>query len=469
MNFADIHFWALLFLGLFVILSLRLVARAVLKDRIGTYDRTALAFLGLFLLANVSVITVTIFLIVAFSSYFGLRWLSTHDSSRHKWYLILLVPVQLLPLIYYKYSDFFLNGVLGNDFSELKNMAIPVGISFYSFQMVSCVIDTLGFKKPVPRLLDFLNYAGFFPQIVAGPIERRSDLLPQMESFRFRWSSAAINEGIGWIVLGVFFKLCMSDSVSVHFYGKSQDNAYLIWMDNLLFGLRIYYDFAGYSLVALGLGKCLGINLTLNFLSPYCASSIVDFWRRWHVTLSQWFRDYIYVPMGGGRTPKWWFNVMLVFIVSGIWHGAGWNFVVWGALHGAFLIVNRLWATKTQFKLFRPIAWGLMAISVLFAWLCFYETNPTSMFSKMATLSNPSSYSLDAAKSAVAVRDDADNFVIACLLILSASVLVLEWRSIRSGKGPYELLRRPVVLAVLVVLTVWLAPGSNNEFIYFAF
>src|SRR5206468_5042002 len=136
----------------------------------------------------------------------------------------------------------------------------------------------------------------------------------------------------------------LADNLAAYFDASSTSNGYLIWLANVLFGLRIYYDFAGYSLVAFGLARCLGIRLTLNFASPYCSTSSGEFWRRWHITLSQWFRDYMYIPLGGGRTKHWAGTVAIVFLVSGIWHGAGWNFLIWGALHACFLILNRVGA-----------------------------------------------------------------------------------------------------------------------------
>jgi D-alanyl-lipoteichoic acid acyltransferase DltB (MBOAT superfamily) len=333
--------------------------------------------------------------------------------------------------------------------------------------MIAFVIDTLAFKRAIPGFVDFLNFAGFFPQIVAGPIERRADLLPQMEVFRFRWSREDIDAGVSWVVLGLFFKLCMADNVALYFHGRSVGNPFLVWLDNVLFGLRIYYDFAGYSLVALGLGRCLGIRLTLNFRSPYCATSIAEFWRRWHITLSQWFRDYVYMPLGGGRTPRWGFNVALVFVVSGIWHGAGWNFVFWGALHGAFLIVNRTLGPKCRLP--APVAWLVTLGATMFAWLCFYETRPRELLAKMTTLLTPSAYHPAAFREALGAYAGADLLTMACLLALASAVLALEWRSLCRDREPYDWLRRPGILALLVILTVALAPGSNNAFIYFAF
>jgi D-alanyl-lipoteichoic acid acyltransferase DltB (MBOAT superfamily) len=241
----------------------------------------------------------------------------------------------------------------------------------------------------------------------------------------------------------------------------------MIWMNNLLFGLRIYYDFAGYSLVAVGLGRCLGVRLTLNFLSPYCSTSSMEFWRRWHVTLSQWFRDYLYIPLGGGRVRWWAFNLALVFVVSGIWHGAGWNFLLWGALHGAALIANRLFGRRLNLPALA--AWLLTMLTSFYAWLCFYETRPGVLFLKMKAVFTPGAYSRAAWQAARAKYLDADGFVLCGLLLLTAAVLWLEGLSVARRDTPYYFLRRPVMLGLLVVLILVLAPEKDNGFIYFAF
>ncbi len=467
MNFAESRFWVLLVAALGLVVLLRFTLRAALGARLAVFDKIALISLGLFLLLCVSWITFIIFLVVALGSYFGLQWLLCHDERLHRRYLFVLIPLQLLPLAYYKYAHFAVNEVLRLDVPALRDLAIPVGISFYTFQKVAFVIDTLAFKNPLPRFLDYLNFAGFFPQIVAGPIERRNDLLPQMEQFRFHWSAANINEGGRWIALGLFFKMCLADNLAAYFDGSSAGNPYLIWLANLVFGLRIYYDFAGYSLVAIGLARCLGVKLTLNFLSPYCSTSITEFWRRWHVTLSQWFRDYLYVPLGGGRVRFWMFNVALVFIVSGIWHGAGWNFVLWGSAHGAALIVNRLFGAK--WSLPAAAGWLLtMAVSFL-AWLCFYETRTGMLGQKLHALFTPGAYRGAALHEAAARWFSPDGFVMMCFLGLTAMVLTAEWLSVARCNEPYHFLRRPPVLTALVILTVLLAPGKQNDFIYFAF
>lgn len=468
MNFAELRFWGFLLAGLGVLLAGRAVYFARHPGATARYDRVALITLGMFLLLCVSWLTFVIWLAVALGSYFGLQWILRHDSRATRRYLLLLIPLQLAPLAYYKYSNFVLNQVLGLQFDSLRHLLIPVGLSFYTFQKVAFVLDTLAFKEPLPRFLDYLNFAGFFPQIVAGPIERKRDLLPQMEQFQFRWNPAWVDEGLPWVAVGLFFKMALADNLArwMPSFMQSTSNPFMIWLSNVLFGFRIYYDFAGYSLVAYGVARCLGVRLTLNFQSPYCSTSIQEFWRRWHVTLSNWFRDYVYIPLGGSRVRTWALNVAVVFVVSGIWHGAGWGFIVWGAMHGTFLIVQRLSGRKPW-----PAAcgWGLTLLGAFLAWLAFYETRPQALWQKLVTTFQPGAYSADALRATVDAMGSGGPIVLAALLGLTAATLTLEWLSLRRGEPPYALLRRPGVVVTLVVLTVLLAPGKNNAFIYFAF
>jgi len=473
-NFAELRFWELLLVALTIILGLR----ALLRNPPACFDKGALLALGLFLLCCVSGVTFAIFLLVAVFSYLGLKWILYFHGRAPRRYLFLLIPLQLLPLLFYKYGDFFLHtvlhlhlsvprtwlhGVSGLDYPALRNLVIPVGISFYTFQKVAFVVDTIAFKQPLPRFLDYMNFAGFFPQIVAGPIERRKDLLPQMENFRFAWNSESIDEGTRWIVLGLFFKCVLADNLAAQSNEASVFNAYQIWMANLFFGLRIYYDFAGYSIVALGLARCLGIRLTLNFASPYLSTSAAEFWRRWHITLSQWFRDYLYIPLGGGRVPWWAANIALVFVVSGLWHGAGWGFILWGAMHGAFLILNRLVAGRVPVPAF--LGWLLTNTAAFFAWLCFYETRPAVLFRKLHSLITPASYQLHLARH---VFDGYLNKPTLSLLICGVA-FALEWASLRYKNEPYHYFRGRAVSLFLILAIVFLSPESNAGFIYFAF
>ena len=467
MNFADLRFWEILLTALGAILVCRLPFERWWPTQVETYDRLGLLALGWLLLLAVSRVTCLIFLLVAVGTYVGLKGLLHLEGRARKRYLLVFIPLQLAPLFYYKYADFVANGIFSFNIPRFHDLLIPVGISFYTFQKVAFVIDTLAFKNPLPRFLDYMNFAGFFPQIVAGPIERRKDLLPQMEQFRLTWRRENLDVGATWIGVGLFFKCCLADNLAGYFDATSTSNAYLIWLANLIFGLRIYYDFAGYSLMAVGLARCLGIRLTLNFASPYCSTSIVEFWRRWHITLSQWFRDYLYIPLGGGRVRWWVLNVLVVFVVSGIWHGAGWNFVLWGGLHGLYLIINRVIAPRT--KLLKPLAWLLTMWASYLAWLCFYETRTRQLLAKLQALFTPAAYNTSAWRQATAQWLNPNGLVLGCFLLLTALVLWAEWLSVARGHEPYHYLRKPASTALLVALTVLLASGRNNAFIYFAF
>jgi alginate O-acetyltransferase complex protein AlgI len=466
MNFAEVRFWELLVGGLMVILCLRFACSKRRPQWLLLYDKCGLLSLGLFLLLCVDWLTFSIFLGVALGTFFGLKWILKSGTYNARKYLWVLIPLQLLPLFYYKYSIFFFEGVLRLHYSFLHTVAIPVGISFYTFQKVAFVLDTLAFQQPLPRFLDFMNFAGFFPQIVAGPIERKKSLLPQMESFRFQWNVKDLNEGCTWIAVGFFFKCALADNLAGCFNSSSSTNAYLIWLANLVFGLRIYYDFAGYSLIALGIARCLGVRLTLNFASPYCSLNITEFWRRWHITLSQWFRDYLYIPLGGSRVKWWAFNLILVFLVSGVWHGAGWNFVFWGGFHALFLLVNRLCG---QTRMPAVIGWFLTMVGCFAAWLCFYESDTHLLLKKLTVIAAPGSYSKPALTSALQELPPNIFFVTACTLAFAFCAGVVEWASLKKKKEPYYYFRKPEVACAMVVLTVILAPGGSNGFIYFAF
>jgi len=466
MNFAEIRFWQLLLLGLCAILSSRAVVVKWRTQWIETFDKVSLVALGLMLLLAVSLVTFVVYLCVLACTYFGLSWILRCHRQHGRSYLWLLIPLLLAPLFYYKYSDFLVNRVFDLEYDFFKHVVIPVGISFYTFQKIAFVVDTLALKQPLPRFLDFVNFAGFFPQIVAGPIERRNDLLPQMERFRFRWLPDRINEGATWLALGFFFKCALADNLAAYFDASSPGNPYLIWLVNLLFGLRIYFDFAGYSLIALGIAHCLGVQLTLNFASPYCARNVGEFWRHWHITLTQWFRDYVYIPLGGRRTRFWALNVLAVFLVSGIWHGAGWGFLIWGALHGVFLLGFRL---SGKWEMPHGIAWAVTMVAVFAAWLCFYESRTAVLLDKVRTLLTPAAYHVGALRAAAHPYAGAHGVVLSGLLTLAAITLILEWLSMHLKKEPYYYLRKRSVICALVILTILLAPGENNAFIYFAF
>ncbi len=431
-------------------------------------EKCCIAVLSLTLLASESWETLLVFLWVVVVGFMGLRTISpTANSRRRHLQIALVVAIQIAPLFYYKYSNFFLSEVLGLDW-ERHGLLIPMGLSFYTFQMIGMTVDTAVMRKPLPKSLDFMNFASFFPQIVAGPIERRSSLLPQVRNLEYRARPDRLSGAASWVVMGFFYKLVLADNLALASDRMmiNSENAFHVWCECLCFGFRIYFDFAGYSFIALGLAQVFGIDLTLNFRSPYLVYNIQEFWRRWHITLSQWFRDYVYIPMGGGRSRYWVFNVLVVFLVSGIWHGAGWNFVVWGLLHGCGIVIINTFKTAW---IPRPLAWGFTMIFVFFTWLFFYENRMDVLWQKAASILSISGYAGHNLSELTQLYISKGEYINTLfLLILSTMCLALEWLSYRRGEA-YCVLRNYTISIVMVILIVLLSPSEKSGFIYFNF
>lgn len=307
---------------------------------------------------------------------------------RRAW-LILCCSVSLGALGVFKYFDFFTTSFadifscFGIRWSPVVlNLALPVGISFFTFQALSYTIDiALGKLKPTKDWVEFFTFISFFPQLVAGPIERASNLLPQFQHER-RFDFDKATHGICLMAFGLFKKMVVADTLS-QYVDK-------VWCDPffyssvtciigaVFFAFQIYCDFSGYSDVARGIAKLFGFELMLNFDSPYLSRSFAEFWRRWHISLSSWFKDYVYIPLGGNRVsfPKVLRNIWIVFLLSGLWHGASWAFVVWGALHAAYLTLgalkNRLCGiSKDCGFASRILSVVVVNVGVVFAWIFF--------------------------------------------------------------------------------------------------
>jgi D-alanyl-lipoteichoic acid acyltransferase DltB (MBOAT superfamily) len=305
----------------------------------------------------------------------------------------IVIVIDILVLAYFKYFGFFVQEIIGlfvslpPNWKELSPIPvpsqIPPGVSFYSFQMVAFVVDSLREKKKKPlAVLDYVNFISFFPQIVAGPIERRRDLLPQMEGFRLKFTGENFEEGLGWLSLGLFMKFVLADNLAPY-----------IQLDKMI-------DNACYSFIAVGLAYFVGVRLELNFLAPYTSQSINEFWRRWHITLSTWFRDYVFLPLMGSNKNWAPFYLFITFTLSGFWHGAAWNFIFWGAYHGTLLLLLRY--LGRPFYAFvgkyvsqpQIVSWALTQLAVIFGCLFFMEINTRRLIGKMLIIANPFNYSL---------------------------------------------------------------------------
>lgn len=463
MNFTEFGFWPRLFIGLLILFCGRFLVPKR-SDLLSVYDRLGLGCLSLYLLSCVGKLTFFIFLSVFLTTWMLVQVMFSLPPSKRKYVLWGGVPLLCLPLLYYKYRLFIAHDILGLDGVSFATLAIPAGISFYTFQKIAMLVDASRMGEWRPKFLDYLNFASFFPQVVAGPIERKSALFPQMESFSFECHWPRLNEGAPWLALGLFYKLCLADNLSPLINPDLISSAWTIAYTTFLFGLKIYFDFCGYSLIALGLGRCLGVNLSLNFKSPYWAGNIRDFWRRWHTSLSYWFRDYIYIPLGGSLTRVWAFNLMVVFVVSGIWHGAGWGFIIWGAAHGAFSVISHFF--KGKFRLPWLLGWPMTLLCVFLAWLPFYETRIEFLKRKFAILLDPKGWApvalADLARTQL--TPGAIGTILLCLIALS-----LEGIARYRNRDDYSYASHPMMIVGCVFAIIFLGGLEANEFVYFAF
>lgn len=285
---------------------------------------------------------------------------------------------------YFKYTDFMIENVnaLFNTNYTLKNILLPLGISFFTFQQLAFVVDTYKNKGRLPKFLDYCNFVTFFPQLIAGPIVLPEEMLPQFEDKANRNPRAKnLFDGIFIFSVGLAKKVIIADSIAV--FANAGYNLDLphytmaeAWLISLSYTFQLYFDFSGYCDMAIGIGKMFNINLPLNFNAPYRATNFQDFWRRWHITLNRFLTQYVYIPLGGSRRKevRVYFNIGIVFLISGIWHGAGWTFVVWGICHGIGVMIHRIWKKKG----YSMPSWLGMFITFFFVnilWVLFRADN----------------------------------------------------------------------------------------------
>lgn len=337
-------------------------------------------------------------LMTAFTTFFSGISLGRIDDNRKRICILwITIVVNLAILIFFKYYNFFIQAftdtvtLLGGKVSiSTLRIILPVGISFYTFATLSYTIDVYQKKiEPTKDVLAYLAYATFFPEILSGPISRAQKQLP-LFLYKRSFDYQKVVSGGKFLLLGAIMKMCLADRLGIYVdqvYGDYQAHS----GDTLLFTsvcytIQIYADFAGYSLMAIGSGKMLGINLPTNFIRPYFAKTVTDFWRRWHISLTTWFRDYLYFPLGGNRCSKarWMLNTMIVFVVSGLWHGANYTFIIWGAMHGLFMIVERLiYGDKIK-----DIPKGVSLANIVRLLITFFIVNFAWIFFRLDSLSD---------------------------------------------------------------------------------
>lgn len=417
--------------------------------------------------------------------------------KRKKWLLISIFS-NIGILFGFKYFNFFSENIqtLFNNYNvfyemPLFNVLLPVGISFYTFQTLSYTIDVYNNKTPAQRHLGvFAVYVSFFPQLVAGPIERSNHLLPQF--FRKHdFSYIRVKAGLQKMLWGFFKKIVIADNLAILVDGvyNNVDNysGLTLIVATIFFTFQIYCDFSGYSDIAIGTAKVMGFELRENFKRPYFSKSIREFWQRWHITLSTWFRDYVYIPLGGNRTIKWrwYYNIFITFLVSGLWHGANWTFVIWGALHGTYLIIAlALTNPKKQFssliqkqsKSFNKLLdVTITFILVAFAWIFFRANNLDDAIYIISNLFVNYNEILNLSELRTQFRGIGlfQEDLIKCFLLILALFLYSSYE--RSGNVWEKLQEKPKwirwsIYYILVYGILFIAPHSNvNNFIYFQF
>ncbi len=313
---------------------------------------------------------------------FGLL-IDTRANPHRRWLVLAGVALNLLPLLFFKYTIFLFESL--RDITGLSvlpdllasDIHLPIGISFFTFQAISYLVDVYRSTVKAQRnLLDLALYIALFPQLIAGPIVRYHEISQQLRDRRSDWLD--VQEGSRRFLVGLVKKVLIANAmgqVADHVFGLPVEsvNAGLAWIGVLAYSLQIYFDFSGYSDMAIGLGRIFGFRFPENFNYPYVARSITEFWRRWHITLSRWFRDYVYIPLGGNREgyARTSFNLVLVFVLCGLWHGAAWTFLVWGLLHGLFLVIERLGFDRVLSRLPVALQHAYTLLVVLLGWVFF--------------------------------------------------------------------------------------------------
>lgn len=423
--------------------------------------------------------------------FIGIAVHATDDRRIQRRYLILSLISNLGLLGYFKYYNFFSDSFVSllNQFGwsvhpVIAEVILPVGISFYTFQTLSYTIDIYrGKLEPTRNLIDYLAFVSFFPQLVAGPIERATNLLPQF-TVRREFSKSEASEGGRQILWGFFKKLVIADRMAVGVdavYDNLADaSGVSLLLATIFFAFQIYCDFSAYSDIAIGTAKMFRINLMRNFAYPYFSQSVTEFWRRWHISLSTWFRDYVFIPLGGSRcwAPRVCFNLMVTFVLSGLWHGADWKFIVWGAINGAALVVEKVLMVQ------RPrsdvpggendipavsvfVRMGYTFVIICVGWIFF---RAASVSSAWLILYKIASLPLTIADPASLVLDQAVRKGIGYLVVF----VIIEW-GFRRHLHPIVVAKLPVAVRWTVyTIVIWVTikmmlVNAVNPFIYFTF
>jgi alginate O-acetyltransferase complex protein AlgI len=435
---------------------------------------------------------------LAVNYYIGLllsRFRSRYSATVSKLILVGGIAFNLGLLGYFKYFTFILeiiNSATSATFS-IEQILLPLAISFFTFQQLAYLVDCYkGFSSEY-KLLNYCVFVSFFPQLIAGPIVHHKQMMPQFETLQgavdVERRDRMLLQGLFVFSLGLFKKVCVADFFATFAdvgYASASLNIAEAWMTSLSYTLQLYYDFSGYSDMAIGAALMFGIRLPINFFSPYRATNIQQFWRSWHITLSNWLRDYLFIPLGGSRGRQWLVcrNLLLTFVLGGIWHGAGWTFIIWGVMHGVAMVAHRLWRTQ-GISMPAWLAWCITFNFINLAWVFFRADSMDSAFHLIQAMFSPSEIVLSGNYLYQALLgNESPLFAVVStalgswLLLLAAAAVLMsvlvkntmelsryrDASMIRLGVGPTLQAALAFVVAALMILS-----GSPSVFLYFNF
>jgi alginate O-acetyltransferase complex protein AlgI len=407
---------------------------------------------------------------ILFNYAIGVVLMGHGNKISKKSLLIIGILINLTLLGYFKYSNFFVSEitwVLGYDF-HLNTIILPLAISFFTFQQITYLVDTYKGETRESNFLHYCLFVTFFPQLIAGPIVHHKEMLPQFAKdiiYKLNYKNLAV--GIAIFTIGIFKKVVIADGISEYstpVFNAAENGIILsffeAWAGAFAYTFQLYFDFSGYSDMAIGLARMFGIRLPLNFHSPYKANNIIEFWRRWHITLSRFLRDYVYIPLGGNRKGKFrrYTNVIITMLLGGLWHGAGWTFVIWGALHGLYLAINHGWhgfrraighdLNRTTW-LGRLVAHLLTFLAIVIGWVFFRAESYDSAMSVLTSMAGGNGISLP-------------------IMFAEKFGTLVPWLNtyevVFNGIGPNNLANMSKFVSILpiILFIVWFAPNTQE-------
>ncbi len=397
-------------------------------------------------------------------------------QGRGKAPLISSIVVSIGVLLFFKYSDFFIeniNSMFATGISPL-NLALPIGISFYTFQILSYTVDVYrGEAKVQKNILNFATYVSLFPQLIAGPIVRYTTVEAELNKRTHSFENTAY--GISRFTLGLAKKVLLANTLGefVKIFANSDDKSLLFyWMAAIAFTLQIYFDFSGYSDMGIGLGRIFGFHFLENFNYPYISKSITEFWRRWHMSLGTWFRDYVYIPMGGNRVSrvKWIRNIIVVWFLTGFWHGAQWNFIIWGLYFAVFLVLEKYILKPALDRLPAFVGHLYVIFTIIMSFVIFNADGMGEVTKNLSGMFGLLEVPFSNAVTAYYLKSYGLTFIIAAIgaTPLAASI-TKKLISNKKGQQMMNVLQPVVIVLLLLVITGYLVDGSFNPFLYFRF